>query len=152
MAPAHYISEPIPIPKEETDFYRADLEFHGVDHSGSSFEARVFINNPEADERPPKEAESGYAGSFYNFGHGGCFGDVGHCDIPTGPVDSFDRRPLHPLTPQHKTVIITDVLRGLRDSAQDSFTITVVAVPSDSPVRADEHLVRFEDVSLITYE
>ena len=24
-----------------------------------------------------------YAGSFYIFGHGGCFGDVGHCDVPT---------------------------------------------------------------------
>lgn len=154
MAPHRYVSGPITIPLfgEDEEFSRADLEFHGVDHSGSSFEARVFLNNPEADERTPRKAESGYAGSFYIFGHGGCFGDAGHCDVPSAPVDPFDRRPPHPLTPQQKTVIVTDALKRLRSNQGGSFTVTVVPVPSDSPVRAEDDILRFERISLVTYE
>ena len=32
-----------------------------VDHSGASYEARVFINNPKANEETPKTEASGYA-------------------------------------------------------------------------------------------
>jgi hypothetical protein len=44
MAPNRYVSDPIAIParEEEADFARADLEFCGVDHSGSS-----LPRNPE---------------------------------------------------------------------------------------------------------
>src|SRR5690348_16357380 len=59
------------------DFNRADLIFEGVDHSGPSFEGRVFLNNPNATADTPATAENGYAGSFHIFGHGICLGDVG---------------------------------------------------------------------------
>ncbi|MBV9454724.1 MAG: hypothetical protein JOZ19_11495 [Rubrobacter sp.] len=42
-----------------------DIEFHGVDHSGASYEARIFLNIPEADETTERTAERGYAGSFH---------------------------------------------------------------------------------------
>lgn len=152
MAEKRHIAEPIPVPVGAGDFGRADLVFYGVDHSGSSFEARVFINHPAADETTPLNEESGYAGSFFIFGHGGCFGDIGHCDIPQGPRDPFDRRLPHQLTPRKKTVIITDTLRRLCLAGDSNFTVTVVPVESDSPIAGAADLVRFEQISLMTYE
>ncbi len=109
----------------QPDFQRADLVFYGVDHSGPSFEARIYLNNPGAKLTTPRDAESHYAGSFTVFGHSGCAGDAGHCEVPTGPRDPFDRRPPHPLTPQTKTVIVTDALRRIDD---DQLKLTVVPV------------------------
>ena len=153
MALNRYVSDPITIAavEEEADFARADLEFYGVDHSGSSFEAMVFLDNPDADENTPREAGSGYAGSFYVFGHGGCFGDVGHCDIPEGPRGPFDRRSPHPLTPQKRTVVVTEPLKLVRDTVDGDLTVTVVPIASESPVNAEENLLSFEQLALITY-
>jgi tyrosinase len=95
------------------EFSRADLEFRGVDHSGPSFEVRVYLDNPAADAETGRELASGYAGSFHVFGHGGCFGELGHCDIPQGPRSPYDLRFRHQLTPQFKTVIVTDALRTI---------------------------------------
>ena len=109
-----YVSESIDNPAAgDHPFERADLVFYGVDHSGPSFEARVFLNDRGADASTDRDDPS-FAGSFTVFGHGGCAGDVGHCDVPTGPRDPFDRRPPHALTPQTKTVIVTEALRGRR--------------------------------------
>jgi tyrosinase len=156
MALARYVSEPIAVPAlEEGDFHRADLEFHGVDHSGSSFGANVFLNTPEANETTPRDEQSGYAGSFYVFGHGGCFGDIGHCDVPRGPRGPFDLRLPHQLTPQKRTVTITEPLRRIlsrrRETGESGLTVTVVPIASDSPVAAGEDLFRFERLALVTY-
>jgi tyrosinase len=145
-------------PTHETDdeFSRADLEFRGVDHSGPSFEARVYLDNPGADAATGRDPASGYAGSFHVFGHGGCFGEHGHCDIPQGPRSPYDLRFAHQLTPQYKTVIVTDALRTLMaKSARNSLTLTVVPIIRDNPaslVRGGDDPLRFESVSLITYE
>ena len=156
MALDRYVSDPIAIPSPQdaddgADFSRADLVFYGVDHSGSSFEARVFLNNPDADENTSQEADSGYAGSFYIFGHGGCFGDVGHCDVPEEPRGPFDRRSPHPLTPQKRTVVVTEPMKRLRETAGGDLTVTVVPVASESPIGAEDDLLRFERLALITY-
>ncbi len=157
MALNRYVSDPIPVPLPEdaeggADFSRVDLEFYGVDHSGSSFEARVFFNTPDADETTPRQEGSGYVGSFYVFGHGGCFGDVGHCDVPEGPRDPFDRRSPHPLTPQKRTVVITGAIKRLRETAGGDLTVTVVPVESESPIGAEDDLLSFERLALITYD
>ena len=65
----------------ENKFNRADLEFYGVDLSGPSYKARVFINNPKANSKTPTSIKNGYAGAFHVFGHGGCYGDWGHCEV-----------------------------------------------------------------------
>src|SRR5215207_6323836 len=49
---------------------RVELVFSGVEQAGPSFEGRVFLNNPEADEAALKTAQDGYAGSFHVFGYG----------------------------------------------------------------------------------
>lgn len=152
-----YISEPLdfPVTEKEADFTRADLQFRGVDHSGPSFEARIFLDNPDADASTPADDAAGYAGSFHIFGHGGCFGDLGHCEIVHSD-DPFDRRPQHQLTPYIKTVTITDALRRARDSAGGgTFTITVVAIVADVPTARGpkrDDVLDFESVSLVSYE
>jgi hypothetical protein len=142
-----------PDPAEE--FSRADLEFRGVDHSGPSFEARIFFNNPRANPATAPEVSEGYAGSFHIFGHGGCFGELGHCDITEDERGLYDYRPPHPLTPYFKTVIVTEALRALlRTGTEATFTATVVAVVPDnpaSPVTVEDPL-KFESVSLIAYQ
>ena len=143
-------SKPIDNPARpgEPEFARADLVFYGVDHSGPSFEARIFLNNPKADLTTPRDEASHYAGSFTVFGHAGCAGDAGHCDVPTGPKDPFDRRPPHALTPQTKTVIVTGAVRRI-SAAQ--LTVTVVPVrPGPNGAEVVDSLA-FERFSLLTY-
>lgn len=143
-------------PLAPDEFSRADLEFRGVDHSGPSFEARVYLNNPDAGAETPLTEDTGYAGSFWVFGHGGCFGEAGHCDVPEGPKGPFDRRLPHQLTPQFRTVVITDAFRRvLRADGGSTFTATVVPVVRENPaslVRDTADPLQFESVSLITYE
>jgi hypothetical protein len=144
-----YVSEPIELPSAEGDelgISRADLVFYDVDHSGPSFEARVFFNNPDADQRTPREAEHGYAGSFHIFGHGGCFGEEGHCDVAGTAPGPFDLRPAHQLTPAIKSVIVTDAIR--RHAGDGPLTITVVSVDPEQP---NGDPLRFERLSLLTY-
>jgi hypothetical protein len=148
---ARFVSAPIELsPAVATgDYSRADLIFEGVDHSQASYEGRVYINAPRADVKTGRDHHS-YAGSFHIFGHGGCFGDVGHCDIPTGPRDPFDLRQAHPLTPVVKVVIVTDALKRIVGKAggSSSITVTVVAV---APGRDSNEWLKFDEVRLVTY-
>jgi tyrosinase len=108
------------------EFKHAILEFHQVDHSGASYQARIFFNNPKATEKTPLLAEQGYAGKFHIFGHGRCFGDKGHCHIPA-QRRPFDTRSPHPLTPREVTVEVTDALK-LAARASEELIITVVPI------------------------
>ena len=145
---ARFVSAPIDLPEDAEDTYRADLVFYDVDHSGASFEARIFLNAPDADAATPRD-DPRYAGSFTIFGHGGCFGDIGHCDVPTGPPDPFDLRPPHDLVPASKTVVITEAFKRLIGPQDETMTVTVVAfVPGDSP----NDVLQFDAVRLLTYQ
>jgi hypothetical protein len=136
-------------------FSRADLEFYGVDHSGPSFEARIFLNNPGANPETPTDLGDGYVGSFHIFGHGGCFGDAGHCDVPDAPLHQFDNRLPHQLLPQKKVVIITEGLREV-SAASRGTKITVTVVPLVRSVVLDdldtEDVLRFDRLALVTYD
>ena len=145
-----YSSEPIPLPGPDEEFTRADLIFSGVDHSGPSFEGRVYIDNPEADDSTPREPGKGYAGSFWIFGHGGCFGDVGHCEVPAEPREPFDYREQHPLTPVTKTVIVTEAIREKRGA--ESVEVTVVPVVKSGKKFKQRDVLHLEHVRLVTYE
>ncbi len=144
-----FVSDPIDLPEGSADgVTRADLVFYGVDHSGVSYVARVFINAPGAGADTPDD-DPHYAGSFCIFGHGGCFGDVGHCDVPTGPADPFDLRPPHQLVPASKTVVVTDAFERLVRPEDATITVTVVAVVPGSDER---DVLSFDTVRLLTYE
>ena len=83
-------------------YRRADIEFHGIDHSRASYEGRLFFDHPDAGPETPTDDDNRYAGSFWVFGHGGCAGDEGHCEVPV-VYRPFDLRPEHQLTPTSKT-------------------------------------------------
>jgi tyrosinase len=122
-------SQPLDVAADREDVTRADLVFYGVDHSLASYEARVFLDNPRASARTPRDAERGYAGSFTVFGHGGCYGEDGHCAPDERVSDEFDRRPPHALTPHTRTVTITEALKR---TTGEQVVVTVVAVARET--------------------
>jgi tyrosinase len=137
-----------------SEFTRADVVVTNVDHSGCSYEVRLFFNHPDADGSTPRDEASGYAGRFHVFGHGGCFGDVGHCDVPPPSIDPTDFRPPHQLTPMSTYVTVTAALRRLLLVGEDLESLGMVPL-SLPPVRTDGRLApdlfRYETVDLRTY-
>lgn len=139
--------EPTALP---SSFKRADLEFHGVDHSGASYEARIFLNNSAADGKTATTIENGYAGSFHVFGHGGCYGDIGHCEINRDQRD-FDPRLSNALKPIKKVVIATDAIKRAL-SEQGTINVTVVPLLLAWTDKSDvENVLKFDRISLVTY-
>jgi tyrosinase len=141
-----YTSAPLELPTSEQPFERADLIFYGVDHSQSSFEARLFLNDPDAGH-DADHTRASYAGRFFVLGHGGCFGDTGHCDVPPR-TDAFDLRPPHQLTPAIRIVTVTDALRDLIADGATTATVTVIShTAGDDP----NGVLAFDTVRLATY-
>ncbi len=137
------------------NFNRADLIFADVDHSGPSFEARVFLNNPNATSDTDPTIANGYAGSFHIFGHGICLGDVGHCEVDDRGKAAHDLRGPHPLTPQQKTVVVTDALKQIldRDGKIDNITVVPLAYGHAAASEADpEGFLKYGSVRLATYD
>lgn len=153
VQPKKYVSKPLKLSlsKLEKKFYRADLEFQGIDHSGPSYEGRVFINNPNANRDTEKTLAYGYVGAFYIFGHGRCYGDEGHCEV-IKERRPFDLRPGHPLTPLDKRITITDQLKEIAKNT-DEFSITIVPILVGEGKMEDtrQDLVQLEKISIITY-
>ena len=143
-----YVSAEFSWEQLDRDFYRADIVFHNVDHSEASFDARVYLNNPEADEKTGVASETGYAGTFHIFGHGGCYGDEGHCDITGRRM--YDPRPAHALAPGRKVVIATDaVRRAMR--AGPAVTVTVVPVVTATTPKCSGDVLKFDRLEVVTY-
>jgi hypothetical protein len=148
-----YTSKPVPVdfagPGHRLN--RADLEISGIFHGEASYEGRIFLNNPAADQNTPCTLDHGYAGSFHIFGHGGCFGDAGHCEVQ-GHREAYDFRAPHALTPAKKRVTITNALRAVAQTNQQ-LTVTIVPVVSAANELCDSHNVfRFEQMRLVTYD
>lgn len=140
---------PIDTKRISRDFTRADIEFHGLGHGGASYQGRVFLNLPDADESTSHEVRE-YAGAFHIFGHGGCLGDAGHCDVR--PRRAFDPRPAHPLTPAKKVVIATDAVRfALAEGAPLTVTIVPVLMSTTPLVGVPDELVSLDRVQIVTY-
>lgn len=125
-----YVSPPLELPvTADEDITRVDLQVFGIEHRDASFEVRIFLDTPEADRSIARDAEHGYAGSFYIFGHGGCVGDSLHCHVPEEPPHRYDIRPSHKLTPQTRVVNITAAWRRLQQGTRETATATVTLVP-----------------------
>jgi hypothetical protein len=116
----------------------AVLVFSGVEQAGPSFEGRVFLNNPEADENTARDAKSGYAGSFHVYGYGTA--------APPAIAEAQARREAGrgAVAPIEKRVRADEsAVRAALEGSAD-LTVTVVAVPADpggpTPERPYEHL------------
>jgi hypothetical protein len=144
----------LPAGTDQPELARADLTFYGLDHSGPSYEVRVFFNRPDAGPGTPLTAEAGFAGKFSVFGHGGCFGDEGHCEV-RAPVSVFDRRQPHALVPAVRVVTVTDAIRELIRRQAPSVSVTAVPVVRPSPLAAAEQaadVLVVDQVALHTFE
>jgi hypothetical protein len=148
-----YRSQKITLPVESgAAFTRADLRFIGLDHSGESYEGRIFFNRPDADLKTPTRAEEGYAGSLYVFGHPHCWGDSGHCAVPPGPLHGYDDRAPHHLVPQLHVVRVTSAVRGLLERESKTVIVSVLpVVRKGRRRRIQEDLLRFSRLELVTY-
>lgn len=146
-----YTSEPLYTSTIASTDSRADIQFHGVDHAGASYEGRVYLNKPDADEGTGY-GDPSYAGSYHVFGHGGCLGDPGHCDVE--PRRPYDPRPAHPLTKATKVVRVNERARELIQR-EDQVTVTVVPIVEPLPYDVDpkytEDPVDIGGVQLVTY-
>lgn len=150
-----YTSADLQLPRDENgvEFARADLRFLGVDHSGESYEGRIFLNNRAANLETPADGEHGYAGSIYIFGHGHCWGDEGHCSVPPGPLHGFDDRDPHHLVPEIHEVDITDSVRRLVGAGTATATVTVVPiVRRGGAPQIDDEQLSFSELQLVTYD
>lgn len=141
-----FTSAPIELPPADRAFDRADLIFYGLDHSGASYEGQVFLDarGVGADANSTHRA---YVGSFFILGHGGCFGDAGHCDVPAAR-DPFDLRPPHQLEPAVRVLTVTDAVKALLERGVEAAKVTVNARTAE---RGDAEILAFDTVRLATY-
>ncbi len=140
-----FTSKAIELPPADHPLARADLIFYGLDHAGDSFEGQVFLDSRGVG-RDAGADHRAYVGSFYILGHGGCFGDVGHCDVPS-ERDRFDLRPAHQLEPAIRILTVTDAVRALLERGREQAVVTVVARASG---RSNDVLA-FDTVRLASY-
>jgi hypothetical protein len=135
-----YTAPPIPIPPIR-DVRRADLVFGGVEQAGPSFEARVFLNNPDADERTPLTPETGYAGSFHVYGYG----------EPAPPAiaeaKAKQAKSGEPVAPIEKRLHTDEAAIRAALAESNELTVTVVPIPADPGGRAPER--PFEHVQVV---
>jgi hypothetical protein len=148
-----FTTKPIPVEFASPShrLSRADLEISGIYHGESSYEGRIFLNNPEATAATPRTARSGYAGAFHIFGHGGCLGDPGHCEVNEHKRDAFDFRYPHPLTPARERVNVT---KALQEAAKRARTVTVTIVPvvtAANRLCGTVNVFRCENMQFVTY-
>jgi hypothetical protein len=144
----------LPAGADQPEFARADLTFYGLDHSGPSYEVRIFFDHPDAGPDTPLSADAGFAGKFSVFGHGGCFGEEGHCEV-RAPVSAFDRRQPHPLVPAVRILTVTDGIRGLVQHDARAVTVTAVPIVRPSPLATAEQsadVLVIDQVALHTFE
>lgn len=102
---------------------RAELVFSGVDLAGPSFEARVFLNNPKADETTRLTPEAGFAGSFYVYAYGE--------PAPPAVTAAGTRAEERSIAPIEKRLEIDEpaLTAALEESGE--LTVTVVPIPTD---------------------
>jgi hypothetical protein len=126
-----YTAPPIPVPRMR-DVRRADLVFGGVEQAGPSFEARVFLNNTDADERTPLSPEAGYAGSFHVYGYG----------EPAPPAiaeaKAKQAKGGEPVAPIEKRLHAGEAAIRAALERSDELSVTVVPIPADPGGRAPE--------------
>jgi tyrosinase len=140
-------SKPLELPAAEHEFTRADLVFYGVDHSGPSFEARIFIGAKRGIGPAATAEDPAYAGSFYVFGHGDCYGEAGHCEIPSDR-DAFDLRLPHHLEPGLQIVTVTAAVERLVMAGRAKAAVDVFV---HGPKRKDAKALDFTGLRLLTY-
>jgi hypothetical protein len=135
-----YTAPPIPV-RGFRGAGRMDLVFEGVDQAGPSFEVRVFLNNPFADENTAQTLETGYAGSFHVYGYGEA--------APPAIREAKQRQEqeVRPVAPIEKRIHVDETAARAAVEASDELTVTAVPIPADPGAQAPER--PFERVEVV---
>jgi len=132
-----YTAPPISV-EPFRDIRHFDLVFDGVEQAGPSFEVRVFLNNPSADESTPQALETGYAGSFHVYG----YGDVAPPAIAEAKEQQSEDE--GPVAPIEKRIHVDEATVRAALQQSDKLVVTAVPVPVDRnqppPVRPFEYV------------
>jgi hypothetical protein len=140
-------SKPLELPGPEQGICRADLAFYDLDHSGPTFEARVFIGAGRGLKRDAGTDHPAYAASLFVFGHGSCSGEEGHCEVPE-ERDPFDLRLPHHLEPGLQLVTVTPAIERLVEAGKSKAAVDVIVHgPKGEPLKA----LSFSRLRLLTY-
>jgi hypothetical protein len=121
----------------------AELLFSGVEQGGPSFEGRVFLNNPDADESTPQTSEEGYAGSFHVYG----YGEPAPPGIARARALRSERH--QPIAPISKRLRPDEEALRTALGRSDELTITVVPVSVEPGAPVTERT--FERVELVRH-
>jgi tyrosinase len=140
-----FVSKPIAIGAKVKAFKRAEVRLHWVPQLARSCFIRVFLNQPGADAQTPITGNPHYAGYMAVFGHGGCYGGPGHCDLPPLKTRAFDVRPRNHNTPRNHRIDVTATARELlKKKSEIQITLLVIGVD----YQEEDDLLRLEGVSL----
>jgi hypothetical protein len=140
-------SKPLEIPEGGRKISRADLIFHGVDHSGPTFEARIFLGAKRGIDRDAGADHPAYAGSFFVFGHIGCYGEAGHCEVPS-ERDPHDLRLPHHLELGVQVVTVTAAVERLVAAEKARAAVDIFA---HGPRGEALDALAFTTLRLVTY-
>lgn len=127
----------------EESFQRAELVIENIDCSGFSYEGRVFLNNPDANEETPMSTEYGYAGCYHILGYGGVLQDDFEVERSV-----FDSRPFRSVL-NHKRINVTDILK-LMSRNTNVFVISIVPIlPGGANVSNSEIVVKLDRIGIV---
>jgi hypothetical protein len=135
-----YTAPPIPV-QHFRGARRMDLVFEGVEQAGPSFEVRVFLNNPAADENTPQTLETGYAGSFHVYGYGDA--------APPAIAEAKRKQETEagPVAPIEKRIHVDETAARAAVEGSDELTVTAVPIPADPGAQAPKR--PFERVDVV---
>jgi len=149
---ATFDSEPFAATPLRTRFVRADIELHGVDQAVPSYEARIFLSNPDATAQTEPTPDNRYVGSFSVFGKLDCWGDEGHCDEPVR--GKFERRRAPTRYAKIRVRTPEGLLAGLARAAGDHLTLNIVVLLPEHPDYErfePTDVLRFSRLAIVTY-
>jgi hypothetical protein len=135
-----YTAPPIPV-RSFKDSRRAELVFGGIEQAGPSFEGRVFLNHPDANETTAKTPEAGYAGSFHVYGYGE------HPPPALAEAKARQSPGAAPVAPIEKRLRADEATVRAALEGSDELTVTVVPVPVDPGGPAPDR--PFEEVEVV---
>jgi hypothetical protein len=144
VGPRTLVTPTMHIPKIQEEWHRADIVIRTLDRSGFSYEGRVFLNNPDADQNTQLSRECGYVGSYHILGYGGLCPE----EFPTERRRN-DLRPLQLPLLQYKRIVATDIIRSMAQNTS-AFSITLVPVlPGDITRSTDVDVVKVNQIGII---
>lgn len=129
-------------------FRQARLELHNLHKTAESYEIRVFTNSPNCDVETERTGNANYAGSLFLFGHGGCWGAPGHCDLPKTPRDKFDHRSEHHLTPYNTFIDVTGGVRAALAGGEPAITLHFVVVDAEGK-QVKPSVIEYDGIALM---